>query len=120
MRKRLFLLPLCFFFLLGSIIAETYRYCMIQQNGQERAFIVVLQTKEKLTEEQEKNLTGGGPLNTKEDRFVMEAGLKSVQSYYYMGALQPVFIDYTKNAEDPDYKFIDSWEELLKYIRWEK
>ena len=37
-----------------------------------------------------------------------------------MGALQPVFVDYTKDANDPDMKFLDSWEEVLKYIRWEK
>lgn len=63
---------------------------------------------------------GGGSLNSKKDRFTMEAGLKNVQSYYYIGALQPVFVDYTKDANDPDMKFLDSWEEVLKYIRWEK
>ena len=122
MTKRFFLSMLIAFVMVGSVSAEKYRYYMLSQSNPNSAMFLIMQTSEELPEEKVKNLenAGGGALNTKQDRFVAEAGLKNVQSYYYMGALQPVFVDYTKDASDPDMKFIDSWEELLKYIRWEK
>lgn len=122
MTKRFFLSMLTAFVMVCSVSAEKYRYYMLSQSNPNSAMFLIMQTSEKLPEEKVKNLenAGGGALNTKQDRFAAEAGLKNVQSYYYMGALQPVFVDYTKDASDPDMKFIDSWEELLKYIRWEK
>lgn len=122
MTKRFFLSMIIAFVMVCSVSAEKYRYYMLSQSNPNSAMFLIMQTSEKLPEEKVKNLenAGGGALNTKQDRFAAEAGLKNVQSYYYMGALQPVFVDYTKDASDPDMKFIDSWEELLKYIRWEK
>lgn len=40
----------------------------------------------------------------------MESGLKNVEAYYYMGALQMVYADYTKDPNNP----------YVKFIRWEK
>ena len=122
MKKRIILIMVFALLMAGSLFAETYRYCMLKENGSNNVLFLIMQTTEKLSDEQVKNLKGmgGGSLNSKKDRFAMEAGLKNVQSYYYMGALQPVFVDYTKNPNDPDMKFLDSWEEVLKFIRWEK
>ena len=91
---------------------------MLKENGSNSVLFLIMQTTEKFSDEQVKNLEamGGGSLNSKKDRFAMEAGLKNVQSYYYMGTLQPVFVDYTKDANDPDMKFLDSWEEVLAPI----
>ena len=122
MKKRIILMIVFALLIAGSLFAEKYRYCMLKQNGSNSVLFLIMQTTEKLSDDQVKNLkaTGGGSLNSKQDRFAMEAGLKNVKSYYYSGALQPVFLDYTKNPDDPDMKFLDSWEEVLQYIRWQK
>ena len=118
MKKRIILIMVFALLMAGSLFAETYRYCMLKENGSNSVLFLIMQTTEKFSDEQVKNLEaiGGGSLNSKKDRFAMEAGLKNVQSYYYMGALQPVFVDYTKDANDPDMKFLDSWEEVLAPI----
>ena len=99
MKKRIILIMVFALLMAGSLFAETYRYCMLKENGSNNVLFLIMQTTEKLSDEQVKNLKamGGGSFNSKQDRFAMEAGLKNVQSYYYMGALQPVFVDYTKN-----------------------
>ena len=107
--------------MVGALFAEDYRYYMIRETSSGTAFLI-MQSKEKFSDEQIKNLEayGGGSLNTKQDRLNAEAGIRNIKPYYQMGAFQPVFLDYTKNPDDPDMKYIDSWEEFLKYIRWEK
>ena len=106
----------------GKLFAEDYRYYMIRETSSGKTLFLIMQMKEKISDEKIKDLQsyGGGSLNTKQDRLAAETGVKDLQSFYYMGVLQPVFSDYTKNADNPDMKIIDSWEEFLKYIRWEK
>lgn len=122
MKKRIILLMVFILLMVGNLFAEDYRYYMIRETSSGKTLFLIMQMKEKISDEKIKDLQsyGGGSLNTKQDRLAAEAGVKDLQSFYYMGALQPVFFDYTKNADNPDMKIIDSWEEFLKYIRWEK
>ncbi len=98
--------------MVGSVFAEKYRYCALKENCSSSVVFLIMQTTEKLSDEQLKNFKAarGGSLNTKQERFAMESGLKNVEAYYYMGALQMVYADYTKDPNNP----------YVKFIRWEK
>ena len=122
MEKRIITFLFFAFIMATAVFAENYRYYAFQKSGSSNILFVIMQTKEKLTDEQSENLeaAGGGALNTKQERLAAELGLDKSKSYYYMGILQPVFIDYTQDENDPDMKFLDSWEETMKYVRWEK
>ena len=123
MKKRILLLMVFALLMVGALFAEDYRYYMIRELPSSSVPVfMIIQDKEKLSDEQMKKIEsyGGGSLNTKQDRIDAEAGVRNIKPYYEMGSLRSIFLDYTKNPDDPDMKYIDSFEELLKYIRWEK
>ncbi len=122
MNKRMTTLIFFVLMLVSSVFAEKYRYYWVKETGYDDAYFIVMQLPEELSEERLKSLdnVGGGELNTKKGRLIAEAGLNNIQDYYWAGMVQLVFLDYADVNKEPDMSFINSWGELLEYIRWEK
>lgn len=59
-------------------------------------------------------------LNTKMERLEVEAIMRNVQSFFYSGEILFMYGDYTENPDDPDMCFIDTWSDLIAYIRGTK
>ena len=59
------------------------------------------------------------PLNTKDERFRAESGIRNVESFFYSGT-PFIYADYTKNPENPDMRYIDTWNDVLSYVRGKK
>ena len=117
MKKKLFVLLAL---LAGSALcsvcfAERYRYASIQE-AENR--IVIADFAEKLPDE---NINDNiKPLNTKNERFIAETGFRSISDFYYSGQLALVYLDCTKDVNNPDMKYIDSWSEFMAYVRGTK
>ena len=92
---------------------EKFRYVMITDEA-----LMVVDFPKQLPDESLSNKCFSA--NTKKERMSVEYGLNKVKSYYYAGAFMLVYADYTKNPESPDMNYIDSWEELISYIRGTK
>ena len=77
MKKRTVTVLFFAFIMATAVFAENYRYYAFQKSGSSNILFVIMQTKEKLTDEQLKNLeaSGGGALNTKQERLAAELGL---------------------------------------------
>ena len=60
------------------------------------------------------------PVNNEKERFIAMGGLRNVESQYYYGNVSRMYMDLTKNAEDPEIKVIYSWDELLQYVKGQK
>ena len=117
MKKKLFVLlgMLVGAALCSVCFAERYRYALIQE-AENR--VLIIDYANKVPEE---NLSDYfRPLNTKQERFVAESGFRNISSYYYSGELALIYLDCTKNVDDPDMKFIDSWDEFMSYVRGTK
>lgn len=46
--------------------------------------------------------------------------MRNVQSFFYSGEILFMYGDYTENPDDPDMCFIDTWSDLIAYIRGTK
>jgi len=46
-------------------------------------------------------------LNTKQERFIGESGFKNIRSYFYSGKVPFIYVDYTKDKNNPDMIYID-------------
>ena len=117
MKKKLFVLVVLLFgATLSSVcFAERYRYALIQD---EQNRVVIIDYANKVPEE---NLSDYFvPLNTKQERFAAESGFRNISSYYYSGEMALIYLDCTKNKDDPDMQFIDSWSEFMSYVRGTK
>lgn len=62
------------------------------------------------------------PLETEMDKFKAEAAMRNVKNIILYNDVRMYYIDFIKNGttENPKMKFINSYEELLEYIRDEK
>ena len=114
MKKKLFvLLGLLVGAALSSVcFAERYRYALIQE-AENR--VLIIDYANKIPEENLSNTLM--PLNTKKERFVAESGFRNISDYYYSGEIALIYLDCTKNVDDPDMEFIDSWGEFMSYVR---
>ena len=111
-----------FFLLIGFILfcsmlcfaeEEKYRYLMITDNAIMIADFPIPMPDEMLSD---KFLS----VNTKREQMEVEYGLKNVQSYFYSGELVFVYADYTEDLEHPDMSYIDTWNDIIAYIRGNK
>ncbi|MGP1520405.1 MAG: hypothetical protein ACTTIZ_02695 [Treponema sp.] len=48
------------------------------------------------------------------------SGFKRIKSYFYSGRVPFIYIDYTKNKDDPETIYIDTWNDVIAYIRGKK
>mgnify|MGYP003425777706 FL=1 len=89
---------------------EKYRYVMIS----DQAFMVA-DFSAKLPDEvlNDKCLS----VNTKREQMEVEYGVKNIQSYFYSGQVIFLYVDYTKDINNPDMSYIDTWDDLISYIR---
>ena len=89
-----------------------YRYAIASEQS-----LMIVDLKEKIPEE---NLNDTIiPMNTKQERFIAESGLKNLQSFFYSG-VSFIYADYTKNPDDPDMSYIDTWSDVIAYVRGTK
>ena len=109
---------ICFVFLLLFVAIYSfsesvkYRYAFVDDNS-----VAILDVLDKIPEEKLNDSVI--PMNTKQERFIAESGFRNFRSYFYQGF--PFFyIDYTKNKDDPDMKYIESWDEVMAYVRGTK
>ncbi|MEE3409878.1 MAG: hypothetical protein VZQ47_00730 [Treponema sp.] len=95
--------------------AQKYRYAVIQEADNR---ILIADFANPIPDE---NLTESiRPLNTKKERFAAESGFNNISSFYYSGQLSLVYVDYSKDPDDPDMSYIDSWGEFMSYVRGTK
>ena len=114
MKKLFVLLGLVLFCSVFCFAEETkYRYVMIT----DQAFMVA-DFPGKLPDETLSDSCFS--VNTKREQMEMEYGVKNIKSDFYSGAVMFIYVDYTKDFENPDMSFIDKWDDLLAYIRGEK
>ncbi len=117
MKKRIFII-LLLVSLTSICFAETikYRYVFVTEQG-----VMIADFKDKLPNEKLNNPYPPLiiPMNTKQERFTAELALKNAQADFYKGT--PFFyVDYTKNADDPDMVCIDLWSDVIAYVRGAK
>ncbi len=55
--------------------------------------------------------------NTSEEKFIAESGVQNIKYFYDLGYLTLLYIDFTKDKENPEYNYINNWQELIEYIR---
>lgn len=103
---------------LGSICfaqSTKYRYAFITESS-----IIIADLKDELPEER---VAAGYPmvlpLNTSDERFRAESGIRKVESFFYSGT-PFIYADYTKDPEKPDMSYIDSWTDVMAYVRGKK
>jgi|GEM_PF-1805431 len=114
MKKKIFIL-----FVLATIssvcFAESvkYRYAFISERS-----IVIADVKEKLPDEKLNDMCLS--LNTKQERFIGESGFKNIHSYFYSGKVPFIYVDYTKDKNNPDMIYIDTWDDVIAYVRGTK
>lgn len=103
---------------LGSICfaqSTKYRYAFITESS-----IIIADLKDELPEER---VAAGYPrilpLNTSNERFKAESGIRNVESFFYSGT-PFIYADYTKDPENPDMSYIDSWTDVMAYVRGKK
>ncbi len=92
---------------------ERYRYVMITDQA-----LMVADFSAKLPEEVLDNKCLS--VNTKKEQMEVEYAVKSVQSYFYSGQVMFLYVDYTQDFENPDMCYIDTWNDLISYIRGKK
>ena len=92
---------------------EKFRYVMITDQA-----LMVVDLPKQLPEEALNDKCFSA--NTKKERMSVEYGVNKIKSYYYSGAFMLVYADYSKDMENPDMNYIDSWDELIAYIRGTK
>ena len=113
MKKRIFII-LVLLSVASICFAKTakYRYAFVTEKA-----VLIADWKEKLSDEQLNNPQKVIiPMNTKQERFTAEAAFKKVQSYFYSD-IPFIYADYTKNEKDPDMLYIDSWSDVIAYVR---
>ncbi len=114
MKKRV-----CIILLLISVasicFAQTakYRYASVTEKC-----VMICDFKEEFTDEKLKN-PFIIPLNTKLERLPAESTFRNFQSLFYSDILF-VYADFTKNVNDPDFLYIDSWSDVIEYVRGTK
>ncbi len=92
---------------------EKYRYVMITDQA-----LMIADFSAKLPDEilNDKCLS----VNTKKEQMEVEYGVKNIQSYFYSGQVMFLYVDYTQDLENPDMSYIDTWDDLIAYIRGKK
>ena len=90
-----------------------YRYAIVTEKS-----LIIADFKDEFTDEQLEN-PHILPMNTKQERFTAESGVRNVESFFYSGT-PFIYADYTKNEDDPDLLYIDSWSDVIEYIRGTK
>ena len=113
--KKLFIVVLFSLFCSVLCFAETqkYRYVMITDNS-----LMIADFAAQLPEEILSDTFIS--VNTQRERMEMEYGLRSIKSYFYSGEVTFIYADYTKDFENPDMSFIDTWDDVLAYVRGTK
>ncbi|MGI5058019.1 hypothetical protein [Treponema pectinovorum] len=89
-----------------------YRYAIIGEQS-----CIIVDYSEKIPEE--RLSTSLLSLNTKEERFIGEAGFKEVRSFFYQG-FPFIYADATKDENNPDMTYIDTWDDVIAYVRGKK
>lgn len=56
-------------------------------------------------------------VNTKREQMEVEYGVNNIKSYFYSGQIIFMYVDYTKDFNNPDMNYIDTWDDLISYIR---
>ncbi|WP_296329888.1 hypothetical protein [uncultured Treponema sp.] len=93
--------------------ARKYRYMNVNNSG-----VVIMDFAKEIPKE---NLSDTLlALNTKEERFIAESGVRRLEPHFYSGRAQFMYADATKDPNNPDMKFIDSWSDVLAYVRGTK
>ena len=93
--------------------AKKYRYMIVNNDG-----VIIADYAQEIPKERLSDSLMS--LNTKEERFIAESGVRNLQSFFYSGRVQFLYADATKDTENPDMKYIDAWAEVLAYIRGTK
>ena len=114
--KKFFCL-LLLFLLMMPVVSETYRYLIVKEEAGGRGSVGIMDLAEKLSE-QVMNENGAIPINTAQERYIAESGLRNIEDFYWRGLVSMVYVDAT--TDDGDIQFISSWYELLQYVRGEK
>ena len=92
--------------------AKKYRYIMQGGSG-ETAIVSVVETSKKL----EKLPPQWIDLNTQQGRLSAEGACRNIKRFYDAGYVILTFSDMTKDENNPEISYIDSWEELMMYVR---
>ena len=89
---------------------EKYRYVMISDQA-----LMIADFSAKLPDEllNDKCLS----VNTKREQMEVEYGVNNIKSYFYSGQIIFMYVDYTKDFINPDMNYIDTWDDLISYIR---
>lgn len=113
--KKLFVLVVFSVLCSAMCFAESgkYRYIMINDQS-----LMIADFAAQLPEEVLSNKCLS--VNTKRERMEVEYGMKSIQSYFYSGEVKFFYVDYSKGIDDPDMNFIDTWDDVIAYIRGTK
>ena len=92
-----------------------YRYVIITESS-----VIIADLKDEFPEER---LTARYPmvlqLNTSDERFRAESGIRKVESFFYSGT-PFIYADYTKDPENPNMSYIDSWADVMAYVQGKK
>lgn len=114
MKKKLFI-SFILAVLCSVCFAQTakYRYAFITEQA-----VSIVDLKEKLPDEKLSDMVLS--LNTNQERFIAESGFKRIKSYFYSGRVPFIYIDYTKNKDDPETIYIDTWNDVIAYVRGKK
>ena len=91
---------------------KKYRYIMQGGSG-DTAVVSVVEMNHKL----EKLPYKWFDLNTQQGRLSAEGACRNIKRFYDAGYVILMFSDMTKDEENPEISYIDSWEELMMYVR---
>lgn len=113
--KKSALIFFVFFMMSGFLFAQKYRYVAVMANSSTNACISVMDYPEKVAEEKLNELFFAA--NTSEEKFIAESGVQNIKYFYDLGYLTLLYVDFTKDKENPEYYYINNWQELIEYIR---
>jgi len=95
--------------------ARTYRYIVQTSSGNTPIVSVINAAREP------DNLPSNWiDLNTPKGRLSAEGACRNVKRFYDAGLILLTYSDFSKNENDPEVSYIDSWEELMLYVRGKK
>lgn len=97
------------------LFAQKFRYVAVLSASSTNACISVMDYPEKVAEEKLNEFFFAA--NTNEEKFIAESGVQNVKYFYDLGYLTLLYVDFTKDKENPEYNYINNWQELIEYIR---
>lgn len=94
---------------------KSYRY-IVQTSSGDSAIISIIEA----AREPDNLQPNWIDLNTPKGRLSAEGACRNVKRFYDAGFITLMYSDFTKNENDPEVSYIDSWEELMMYVRGKK